>query len=601
MLRENRSKAVLVRLILTAIAAVLVVVLPTTHSIAATTNGTPNAPTSQPGDRDNGSNSPSQGGGGDARTINPRPQPSAPRDSAPRNSSPPSDSSPSSPGAGSGSPGTSSPGGDTPAKPNSPRQSTPKPDRGPNKYSPNTKSPNGSSRDKLDDDRDDRPDRSTGPSQNRGPNKYSPNAKTPDDRDRPNRDSGRKKREEREERQEQRERRASPPTAETPSPTTPRFPSRPTSPSEPEAGESDDPDSSRESKDSDKRKDSDEEEEPEEADPTPAPDPEPAPTPTPTPTPQEPKRDEDPPARILSPPMQQADPNEPSPRQPNITGKPRPEAEQPEAQTPPDPSAQQLGTGRGWGAYWDLINTIGHGISKGIDAIEWIVEQFEDDPTSPAPAPENAPAEVPAPSTPAEPAEPSTPGTEQAPEPPATGSPAVPAPTQPAPPLDPTPTPTQPAPPAAPPPTIGTSGGGSGTWVTESTNGWSQEAKDYQEQVTGIPPGVTYEVPSETRKTGTVKVDSMEPPTATTQEKWIEAKYSRPKIAYDKNGDLNRWSPPAIEMRNQLEAQYRAAEQHDAVVEWVVSDERQLRDVQDEIDDKEYNDRITVRLKPPNK
>ncbi|RPA06115.1 hypothetical protein [Gordonia sp. OPL2] len=155
--------------VITAIAAILIVVLPAANAVAASpkNSGTSSQSHSGPG-KSQKPKPPSAGSRGpDAKTLNPRPP--APRNNAPSQSSP----------------GTGAPGGShQQAPPKKPRKPIPKPDRGPHKFSPKTKAPGnssnydkpGSNRDKSGSsarDRDERDGRS-GPSQNRGPNKFSP-------------------------------------------------------------------------------------------------------------------------------------------------------------------------------------------------------------------------------------------------------------------------------------------------------------------------------------------------------------------------------------------------------------------------------------------
>lgn len=320
-MRDPRRTALL-RAVVTAIAVMLVGMLPLTHAMAAQPNkGGSDRSSSQSGGDRSGKNKPSQRGGGEAKTMNPRPQQSAPRNTAPS-------------GPGTGAPGNSSPGGSTPGapkKPTTPRKPIPKPDRSPHKFSPNTKAPStnspGSSRGDSADDRDDSrsglrdnysrdrnsrdksddsSDRRSGPQQNRGPNKVAPNPTRPGGDRSDRRDSGRPGDNDKSDRQPQSDRDRKLEPSPTPAPSTPRE-------RDPESRRDDAPE---------------------------------APPRTST-APTTPKRDEsgrddkDPPARILSPPLQKADPNGPNPRTPNITGTPKPDGDRP-GQTPQKPPVQLL-------------------------------------------------------------------------------------------------------------------------------------------------------------------------------------------------------------------------------------------------------------------
>ncbi|AZG47769.1 hypothetical protein D7316_04381 [Gordonia insulae] len=558
--------AVVIRSLVLAMAVMLIGLLPAGQAIAASPSGPGAGHSSNSGDAKSGKNKPSTSApdrGGDARKIQPRaPQP------APRHSAPSSPGSPSAPGA--GSPGGSQ---SSPAKPTRPRSSIPKPDRGPHKYSPNTKAPQTTHKDPSDRDSKrsrDKSDRPTGPQQNRAPNKVAPKTHDPKGSDQRERGRSRDSREpgdnKKDKRDDRRSDRAGTDRKKGGEPTRPERPPLPTRESTPRATTPGTP-------------------APPSATPQ-APQAPQAPEAPQTQTPRAPeRRDQNPPAAILSPPMKQADPNEPSPKTPNITGRPDPKEGQPEAHAPPNPPAQP----QGWREWYGIL----HGIGDLIEGGAWVLEQFfGDDDESPS-APENPPAEEsPAPETPAPgtaPAEPAPPSTEQTPPPATTPAPPAPQPSAPAPSA------------TTPPAPQDDTDGGSGRWVPESTNGWSQETKDYQEQVTGRPPGTTYEIPSKDAPSGKVSVDDVTPPTDTEKEKWTEVKYHRPDVVYDKDGNLQPWSKEARQMPDQLKRQYQAAEEHDAEVEWVVADERQLRDVQAEIDRSDYGDRITVRIEPPKK
>lgn len=180
----TRGPSVIAALI-TAIAAILIVVLPAANAVAASPKGSGTSSQSHSGPGKSQKAKPPSAGnrGPDAKTLNPRPQaPSAPRNTAP---------SPSSPGAG-------TPGGTQQQKPSTkPRKPIPKPDRDPHKFSPKTKAPGnssnydkpGSNRKKSGNsarDRDD--DEQSGPSQNRGPNKFAPRTPSRPDSS-PDRDS----------------------------------------------------------------------------------------------------------------------------------------------------------------------------------------------------------------------------------------------------------------------------------------------------------------------------------------------------------------------------------------------------------------------------
>ncbi|WP_232715611.1 Tox-REase-5 domain-containing protein [Gordonia metallireducens] len=147
---------------------------------------------------------------------------------------------------------------------------------------------------------------------------------------------------------------------------------------------------------------------------------------------------------------------------------------------------------------------------------------------------------------------------------------------------------------------IDTSGGGSGEWVPENESGWSKRAADYERQVTGTDPGVTYKIPSEDAPSGSVKVDGMEPATDDTKETWIEAKGEGYDWMIKEDGSLKK-TTFAEQLPDQLQRQYDAAEEHDAEVEWRVATPALEKAVEKQIEDLGLGDRIRVKHVPPEK
>ncbi|NDZ92745.1 hypothetical protein G3I13_20320 [Streptomyces sp. SID6673] len=168
-MRSSRAITTLIGACVTAVAAVLIAVLPLAHAGAASTKGMGGgASSSQSGNSKSGHDkAPSPGNrGGEAHQLKPRPGTSSP------NSNSPSPSSPGSPGAQPSKPAA-------PKKPSTPRRSPAKPDRDPHKYSPKTKAPNNKAPNTSDHagrsgNKRKGSDRPSGPSENRGPNKTAP-------------------------------------------------------------------------------------------------------------------------------------------------------------------------------------------------------------------------------------------------------------------------------------------------------------------------------------------------------------------------------------------------------------------------------------------
>ncbi|MGC4960999.1 hypothetical protein [Gordonia sp. DT101] len=144
-MRSSRAITVLIGACVTAVAAVLIAILPLAHAGAASTNGMGGGASSQSGNSKSGHNkaTPSPGNRrGEAHKIKPRPAPSSPA---------------------------------APKKPSTPHRSPAKPDRDPHKYSPKTKAPNTSDHGARSGNKRKGADRPSGPSENRGPNKSTPN------------------------------------------------------------------------------------------------------------------------------------------------------------------------------------------------------------------------------------------------------------------------------------------------------------------------------------------------------------------------------------------------------------------------------------------
>jgi hypothetical protein len=100
-----------------------------------------------------------------------------------------------------------------------------------------------------------------------------------------------------------------------------------------------------------------------------------------------------------------------------------------------------------------------------------------------------------------------------------------------------------------------------GSWVSESTSGWSKSAISYQEQITGVQAGSAFEVNG-------VKFDGVSNGTL------LEAKSSYDGFVNNKTGEFQTWFKGADALVDQANRQVGAAD--GAPIEWNFSSQKSL-------------------------
>lgn len=134
---------------------------------------------------------------------------------------------------------------------------------------------------------------------------------------------------------------------------------------------------------------------------------------------------------------------------------------------------------------------------------------------------------------------------------------------------------------------------GPGTWTSQSRRGG--EWRDYEQQVTGYPAGMEYEVP---RLGGEpVAFDGYEPDTGP-NGLLVEAKGKGYEWMVDDNGEFRPEPKGVQQLRNELLAQYEASKFSGVPVEWRVADPRVAGAIEALIEDGGYGDRISITVVP---
>jgi len=129
---------------------------------------------------------------------------------------------------------------------------------------------------------------------------------------------------------------------------------------------------------------------------------------------------------------------------------------------------------------------------------------------------------------------------------------------------------------------------GPGTWVTESRRDGNW--REYEEQVTGYPAGMEYEVPRENGKP--VDIDGFDPdlgPNGT----FIEAKGEGHDWMVGTNGEFKD-IPPAHEIENQITRRFEVAQETGIPVEYRVAEPELAEAIQQYIEDSGYEGRVSV-------
>ena len=136
---------------------------------------------------------------------------------------------------------------------------------------------------------------------------------------------------------------------------------------------------------------------------------------------------------------------------------------------------------------------------------------------------------------------------------------------------------------------------GPGQWVEES-RGDREDWKKYEQQVTGYPAGMEYEV--DMPDGDSVEFDGYDPD-AGDNGLYIEAKGKGYEWMVADNGQFDpRWRVNE-QISNELQGQYEASLETGVPVEWRVADPRTAGAIQAIVDRDGYGDRITVITVPP--
>lgn len=135
---------------------------------------------------------------------------------------------------------------------------------------------------------------------------------------------------------------------------------------------------------------------------------------------------------------------------------------------------------------------------------------------------------------------------------------------------------------------------GPGTWVTKSRRDGAWQ--DYEQQVTGYPAGMEYEVP---RASGDpVAFDGFDPD-AGSDGLLIDAKGKGYDWMVGPDGEFKPDIKGVTKLQDELLRQYQAAQASGLPVEWRVAEPRAAEAMQALIDDGGYGDRIHIVVVPP--
>ncbi len=129
---------------------------------------------------------------------------------------------------------------------------------------------------------------------------------------------------------------------------------------------------------------------------------------------------------------------------------------------------------------------------------------------------------------------------------------------------------------------------GPGTWVSKSRT--SGDWRTYEQQVTGYPAGMEYEVDG---PNGPVAFDGYDDGVL------VEAKGRGYDWMVGPDGRFDPTKGPAVQIPTELANQYEAAAAAGIPVEWRVADARTAGAIQAIIDQENYGDLITVTVVPP--
>jgi hypothetical protein len=134
---------------------------------------------------------------------------------------------------------------------------------------------------------------------------------------------------------------------------------------------------------------------------------------------------------------------------------------------------------------------------------------------------------------------------------------------------------------------------GPGTWVSKSRT--SGEWRNYEQQVTGYPAGMEYEIDG---PNGPVTFDGFDPDTGP-DGLLVESKGNGYEWMVGPDGRFDPSKGVAAQIPTELANQYEAAATTGLPVEWRVAEPRAAAAIQAIIDQENYGDLITVRVVPP--